>query len=66
MSYWGPGRGARLVQIRISSTDESCRLLVLLKMTQREEVTVPESIDDMPPLSSMLLSVILKSPSVTK
>lgn len=37
-----------------------------LKMTQREEVTAPDSMDDMPPLSSTLLSVILKSPSVTK
>lgn len=37
-----------------------------LKMACREEVTAPESIDDMPPLSSTLLSVILKSPSVTK
>lgn len=37
-----------------------------LKMTHREEVTAPESIDDTPPLSSTLLSVILKSPSVTK
>lgn len=36
------------------------------KMTHREEATAPESIDDMPPLSSTLLSVILKSPSVTK
>ncbi|XP_056869184.1 condensin-2 complex subunit G2 isoform X1 [Takifugu flavidus] len=38
----------------------------LQKMTHREEATAPESIDDMPPLSSTLLSVILKSPSVTK
>lgn len=37
-----------------------------LKMTHREEATAPGSIDDMPPLSSTLLSVILKSPSVTK
>lgn len=53
---------ACLIQILISSTDGRC----FLKMTHPDEVTIPESIDDMPPLSSVLLSVILKVPSVTK
>lgn len=50
-------RSAALVKAAVFSS---------LKMTHREEVTAPESIDDMPPLSSTLLSVILRSPSVTK
>ncbi|XP_075903723.1 condensin-2 complex subunit G2 isoform X3 [Nelusetta ayraudi] len=39
---------------------------LLQKMTHPEEVIMPESADDMPPLSSVLLSVMLKSPSVTR
>ncbi|XP_042255968.1 condensin-2 complex subunit G2 isoform X2 [Thunnus maccoyii] len=38
----------------------------LQKITHPEEVITPESVEDMPPLSSVLLSVILKSPSVTR
>lgn len=38
----------------------------LNKITHPEEVIVPQSVDDMPPLASILLSVIIKSPSVTK
>ncbi|XP_041669666.1 condensin-2 complex subunit G2 isoform X1 [Cheilinus undulatus] len=38
---------------------------LLQKMTHPEEMITPESVDNMPPLSSVLLSVILKSPSVT-
>lgn len=55
---------ASLFQILIS-TDGSCCVL-FLKMTHAEEATVTQSIDDMPPLSSVLLSVILREPSVTK
>lgn len=57
---------ARLIHILISSNDGSCRVLIFVKMTHPEEVTIPESIEDMPPLSSVLLSVILKAPAVTK
>ncbi|KAM9839257.1 condensin-2 complex subunit G2 [Aulostomus maculatus] len=39
---------------------------VLQKMTHPEEVVTPESVEDMPPLSRVLLSVILKTPSVTR
>ncbi|KAM7390336.1 hypothetical protein PAMA_008488 [Pampus argenteus] len=39
---------------------------MLQKITHPEEVIIPESVEDMPPLSSVLLSVILKSPSVTR
>ncbi|TKS87656.1 G2 Chromosome-associated protein [Collichthys lucidus] len=39
---------------------------LLQKITHPEEVISPESLEDMPPLSSVLLSVILKSPSVTR
>ncbi|XP_034562667.1 condensin-2 complex subunit G2 isoform X2 [Notolabrus celidotus] len=39
---------------------------LLQKITNPEEVITPESAEDMPPLSSVLLSVILKSPSVTR
>ncbi|KAM4543917.1 condensin-2 complex subunit G2 [Fundulus diaphanus] len=39
---------------------------LLQKLTQTEEVFIPQSVDEMPPLSSVLLSVILKSPSVTR
>ncbi|XP_070709148.1 condensin-2 complex subunit G2 [Pempheris klunzingeri] len=39
---------------------------LLQKMTHPEEVITPESVEDMPPLSSILLSVILKAPSVTR
>nr|XP_046227928.1 condensin-2 complex subunit G2 isoform X2 [Scatophagus argus] len=38
----------------------------LQKITHPEEVIIPESVEDMPPLSSVLLSVILKSSSVTR
>ncbi|XP_067434288.1 condensin-2 complex subunit G2 isoform X1 [Thunnus thynnus] len=38
----------------------------LQKITHPEEVITPESVEDMPPLSSVLLSVILKSASVTR
>uniref|UniRef100_A0A672J4U8 Uncharacterized protein n=1 Tax=Salarias fasciatus TaxID=181472 RepID=A0A672J4U8_SALFA len=40
--------------------------VVLSKATHREEVSAPESAEDMPPLSSILLSVILKSASITR
>ncbi|KAM9333341.1 condensin-2 complex subunit G2 isoform 1-T2 [Pholidichthys leucotaenia] len=36
------------------------------KMNHREEVITPDSVDDMPPLSSILMSVILTSPSITR
>ncbi|XP_034717878.1 condensin-2 complex subunit G2 isoform X2 [Etheostoma cragini] len=39
---------------------------LLQKITHPEEVITPESVEDMPPLSSILLSVILKLPSLTK
>ncbi|XP_022622896.1 condensin-2 complex subunit G2 isoform X1 [Seriola dumerili] len=39
---------------------------LLQKITHPEEVITPESVEDMPPLSSVLLSVILKSPSVSR
>ncbi|XP_030254923.1 condensin-2 complex subunit G2 isoform X1 [Sparus aurata] len=39
---------------------------LLQKITHPEEVITPESVEDMPPLPSILLSVILKSPSVTR
>ncbi|XP_029955614.1 condensin-2 complex subunit G2 isoform X2 [Salarias fasciatus] len=39
---------------------------LLQKATHREEVSAPESAEDMPPLSSILLSVILKSASITR
>uniref|UniRef100_A0A3Q3FX96 Non-SMC condensin II complex, subunit G2 n=1 Tax=Labrus bergylta TaxID=56723 RepID=A0A3Q3FX96_9LABR len=35
------------------------------QMSHPEEMITPESVEDMPPLSSVLLSVILKSPCVT-
>lgn len=57
---------AGLFQILISSADGRCFVLLVLKITHPDEATVPESIDHMPPLSSTLLSVILKAPSVTK
>ncbi|XP_072307058.1 condensin-2 complex subunit G2 [Eucyclogobius newberryi] len=38
----------------------------LNKISHPEEVIVPETLEDMPPLPSVLLSIILKSPSVTK
>ncbi|XP_077365081.1 condensin-2 complex subunit G2 isoform X2 [Festucalex cinctus] len=38
----------------------------LQKMTHPEEVIIPETVNDLPPLSSILLSVILKSPPVTR
>lgn len=41
-------------------------VLSFLKITHPEEVITPESVEDMPPLPSILLSVILKSPSVTR
>lgn len=39
--------------------------IYFLKITHPEEVVTPHSVEDLPPLSSVLLSVILKSPSVT-
>ncbi|XP_041823460.1 condensin-2 complex subunit G2 [Melanotaenia boesemani] len=39
---------------------------VLQKITHPEELITPQSVEDMPTLSSILLSVMLKSPSVTK
>ncbi|XP_070842311.1 condensin-2 complex subunit G2 isoform X1 [Chaetodon trifascialis] len=39
---------------------------LLQKITHPEEVMTSESLEDMPPLSNILLSVILKSPSVTR
>ncbi|XP_047468058.1 condensin-2 complex subunit G2 [Mugil cephalus] len=39
---------------------------LLHKITHPEEVITPKTVEDMPPLSSILLSVILKSPSVTR
>uniref|UniRef100_A0A3P9NTA7 Non-SMC condensin II complex, subunit G2 n=1 Tax=Poecilia reticulata TaxID=8081 RepID=A0A3P9NTA7_POERE len=39
---------------------------LLQKLTHPEEVVIPQSVDEMPPLSSLLLSVILKSPSITR
>ncbi|XP_061522530.1 condensin-2 complex subunit G2 [Phycodurus eques] len=38
----------------------------LQKMTHPEEVTTPETMEDLPPLSGTLLSVILKSPPVAR
>ncbi|CAL9698109.1 unnamed protein product [Knipowitschia caucasica] len=38
----------------------------LNKISHPEEVIVPETLDDMPPLPSILLSVILKSQSITR
>lgn len=37
-----------------------------LKIEHPEAVIIPESVDDMPPLSRILLSVILKSQPVTR
>lgn len=39
---------------------------MLHQITHSEEVIVPQTLDDMPPLPSILLSIIHKSPSVTK
>ncbi|XP_059182454.1 condensin-2 complex subunit G2 isoform X2 [Centropristis striata] len=39
---------------------------LLQKITRPEEVITPESLEDMPPMSSTLLSVILKSPPLTR
>ncbi|XP_037613315.1 condensin-2 complex subunit G2 isoform X2 [Sebastes umbrosus] len=39
---------------------------LLQKITHHEEVITPETVEDMPPLSSILLSVILKLPSLTR
>lgn len=41
-------------------------VLLFLKMTRPEEVVTPESVEDLPPLSGLLLSVILKSSSLTR
>ncbi|XP_028288845.1 condensin-2 complex subunit G2 [Parambassis ranga] len=38
----------------------------LQKITHPEEVITPESVEDMPPFSSTLLSIILKSSSITR
>lgn len=37
-----------------------------LKIEHPEAVIIPESVDDMPPLSRILLSVLLKSQPVTR
>lgn len=42
------------------------KIHLLQKITHPEEVITPESVEDMPPLSTMLLSVILKHPSLTR
>ncbi|KAK0137768.1 Condensin-2 complex subunit G2 [Merluccius polli] len=39
---------------------------LLLKVSQQEELVVPESVEDLPPLSSILLSVVFKTPTVTR
>ncbi|XP_026217742.1 condensin-2 complex subunit G2 isoform X2 [Anabas testudineus] len=39
---------------------------LLQKITHPEEVITPESVEDMPPLSKILLSVILASPSICR
>ncbi|XP_074478692.1 condensin-2 complex subunit G2 isoform X2 [Sebastes fasciatus] len=39
---------------------------LLQKITHPEEVITPETVEDMPPLSSILLSVVLKLPSLTR
>ncbi|XP_074549020.1 condensin-2 complex subunit G2 isoform X2 [Halichoeres trimaculatus] len=39
---------------------------LLQKINHPEEIITPESVEDMPPLSSILLAVILKSPSVIR
>ncbi|MEQ2217393.1 hypothetical protein XENOCAPTIV_008325 [Xenoophorus captivus] len=39
---------------------------LLQKLTLPEEVLIPQSVDEMPPLSNLLLSVILKSPFITR
>lgn len=39
---------------------------VFLKIEHPEVVIIPESVDDMPPLSRILLSVLLKSQPVTR
>ncbi|XP_071768198.2 condensin-2 complex subunit G2 [Centroberyx gerrardi] len=39
---------------------------VLQKISHPEEVITPESVEDMPPLSSVLLSVVLRSSPVTR
>ncbi|XP_047204958.1 condensin-2 complex subunit G2 isoform X1 [Girardinichthys multiradiatus] len=39
---------------------------LLQKLTLPEEVLIPQSVDEMPPLSNVLLSVILKSPFITR
>ncbi|KAJ3611370.1 hypothetical protein NHX12_021386 [Muraenolepis orangiensis] len=39
---------------------------LLQKVSQQEEMVVPESVEDLPPLSSLLLSVILGTPAVTR
>uniref|UniRef100_A0A8C7H7S3 Non-SMC condensin II complex, subunit G2 n=1 Tax=Oncorhynchus kisutch TaxID=8019 RepID=A0A8C7H7S3_ONCKI len=38
----------------------------LQKMSHPQEVTTPETVQDLPPLSSILLNVLLKSPPVTR
>ncbi|KAF7669955.1 hypothetical protein LDENG_00105460 [Lucifuga dentata] len=38
----------------------------LQKISHPEEVITPESVDDMPPLSNILLSVLLKTPPLTR
>lgn len=38
----------------------------LQRITHPQEVTIPETVHDLPPLSCILLDVLLKSPSVTR
>ncbi|XP_034024077.1 condensin-2 complex subunit G2 [Thalassophryne amazonica] len=39
---------------------------LLQKISHLEEVIIPQSLEDLPPFSSMLMSIVLKSPSVTR
>ncbi|KAM9337176.1 condensin-2 complex subunit G2 [Symphorus nematophorus] len=41
-------------------------VIIVEKIKHPEEMMAPESMEDMPPLSRLLLSVILKSPAVTR
>lgn len=41
-------------------------VLLFLKITHPEEVITPESVEDMPALSGILLAVIFKLPSLTR
>lgn len=56
-SWWNPNLSERRINWFV---------FVYLKLTHPEEVVIPQSVDEMPPLSSLLLSVILKYPSITR